>query len=147
MKTEPLNILMIEDNPDHAELIRRSLMDKRTENQVYHISDGEEALDYLFNRKIYADLKRYPMPNIILLDLRLPKIDGLEVLRTIKANNRLKRIPVVVLTTSNAERDIANAYDLHVNSYLAKPFDFKTFSKLLDDLSYYWQVWNINPKH
>lgn len=145
MDGEPLVILLVEDNPDHAELIMRSLQDHRVANKTYHVIDGEAALDYLFRRGNYADPEKSPRPHVILLDLRLPKIDGMEVLEEIKATDELKRIPVVVLTTSEAEGDVGKAYDNHANSYLVKPVDFDKFTKLMSDLGFYWLGWNCKP--
>ena len=105
----------------------------------------EEALDYLFRRNEYQQPETSPKPSLILLDLRLPKIDGLEVLRQIKESESLRMIPVVVLTTSKAEGDKTMAYDHHVNSYLVKPLDFDTFTDLMDTLGFYWLGWNVTP--
>ncbi len=145
MNGEPLIILLVEDNPDHAELIVRSFEEHRVANKIIHVSDGEAALDYLFQRGVYADEQSSPRPHVILLDLRLPKIDGLEVLKEIKASKDLRRIPVVALTTSESERDMMGAYNRHVNSYLVKPVDFGKFGKLMDDLGFYWLAWNRKP--
>lgn len=138
MKNIPWIILLVEDNPDHAELVRRSFQNQELANQIYHVSDGEAALDYLLQQN-------FPRPHLILLDLRLPKIDGLEVLRQIKTNEELRRIPVVILTTSKAQGDLAGAYNNHVNSYLVKPVSFDKFTRLMDDLSHYWLGWNRQP--
>lgn len=138
----PVVILLIEDNPSHAELIMRSLGDHRTQNQIYHVSDGEVALDYLFRRNDFADPADSPTPQVILLDLRLPKVDGLEVLRRVKQSADLSAIPVVILTTSEAERDVTMAYELHANSYLVKPVVFSKFIQLMDQLGFYWLNWN-----
>ena len=127
-------ILLVEDDPDHAELIMRSFRDHRMTNRIYHVSDGEAALDYLFRRGAYADQRKSPRPHVILLDLRLPKVDGLEVLKEVKSAEGLRRIPVVIITTSQAERDIAQAYNGHANSYLVKPVDLDHFTQLVDDL-------------
>jgi CheY-like chemotaxis protein len=145
MKGEPLCLLLVEDNPAHAELVIRSFENQRVANKIYHVQDGEEALDYLFRRGNYQDPEKSPRPNVILLDLRLPKIDGLEVLREIKNTDGLKRIPVVILTTSQAEIDASRAYDYHANSYLVKPLDFDLFTKLMEELGFYWLGWNFNP--
>lgn len=145
MDGEALVILLVEDNPDHTELIMRSLHDHRVANKIYHVPDGEEALDYLFRRAGYTDPKKSPRPHVILLDLRLPKIDGLEVLKEIKASDELRRIPVVVLTTSEAEGDVSTAYENHANSYLVKPVDFDKFTKLMNGLGFYWLSWNRKP--
>ena len=145
MKGEPAIILLVEDDPAHAEIVRRNFVNFRMANRLMHVADGQQALDYLFRRGEYQDPNRAPRPNLILLDLRLPKVDGLEVLTTIKANAELARIPVVVLTTSAAEVDMAKAYGNHANSYLVKPVDFPQFLKLMDALGYYWLVWNQYP--
>jgi CheY-like chemotaxis protein len=145
MNGEPLIILLVEDNPDHAELIMRSFEEHRILNQIMHVMDGAEALDYLFHKGAYTDPKTSPQPHVILLDLRLPKIDGLEVLEQIKSSECLLRIPVVALTSSESERDMAGAYNRHVNSYLVKPVDFEKFGKLMDDLGFYWLAWNRKP--
>jgi CheY-like chemotaxis protein len=145
MKGEPLQILLVEDNPDHAELVRRSLADHHVANRVRHLTDGQAALDYLFRRGAFADPATSPRPHIILLDLRLPRIDGLDVLKAVKQDLDLYTIPVVVLTTSDAERDIAAAYRHYVNSYLVKPVGFNDFNKLMQDLGFYWLGWNMNP--
>ena len=144
---EPLIILLVEDNPDHTELIQRNLKDHRVANAIYSVSDGEAALDYLYGKGPYQDPNKFPKPHLILLDLRLPKIDGLEVLKKIKNDDDLKSIPVVVLTTSETEADIVTAYNNHANSYLVKPVDFHKFKELMDDLGFYWLAWNCHPPH
>jgi CheY-like chemotaxis protein len=145
MQGEPLIILLVEDNPDHTELIVRSFEDHRVANRIFHVSDGEAALDYLFRRGEYADPEQSPRPHVILLDLRLPKVDGLEVLDMVKGEEELRRIPVVIITTSEAERDVARAYDSYANSYLVKPVGFDQFTQLMDDLGFYWLGWNRHP--
>jgi CheY-like chemotaxis protein len=142
---EPLTILLVEDNPDHVELILRSLQDHPVANKVYCVTDGEAAQDYLFRQRAYADPQQSPRPHVVLLDLRLPKVDGLELLKEIKTSEQLKRIPVVILTTSQAEQDVAMAYECHANSYLVKPVDFAKFTQLMDDLGFYWLGWNEYP--
>lgn len=145
MTGEPLHILLIEDNEDHAEIILRGLTNHRVANRVHHVPDGEAALDYLLQRHGFRDPASSPRPSLILLDLRLPKIDGLEVLKTIKQSARLQHIPVVVLTTSETEQDVARAYDYRANSYLVKPIDFIRFRSLIDSLGFYWLAWNRDP--
>lgn len=140
-----MTILLVEDNPDHAELVMRNLEDFKVANRIVHLDDGEAALDYLNGMGKYADRKRFPLPHLMLLDLRLPKVDGLQVLREVKCNDTLRALPVVVLTTSDAERDLAMAYKYHANSYLTKPVDFNDFSRLLGDLGFYWLAWNKRP--
>ena len=146
MQGEPLEILFVEDDLDHAELVIRSLEVNLVANRITHLLDGEAALDYVFKRGEYADEETSPRPHLILLDLRLPKVDGLQVLAEIKADQDLRQIPVVVLTTSEAESDIARAYDNHANSYLVKPVDFDKFRQLMGDLGFYWLAWNRHPR-
>ena len=142
-----LSILLVEDNPAHAELVKRSFQEQQVGYQITHLSDGEQAVEYLFQRGNYADKQRHPRPHIILLDLRLPRLDGLDVLRQIKTADEeaIRRIPVVVLTTSEAEQDLAQAYNRRANSYVVKPLDFEGFTALTDDLGSYWRQWNYYP--
>ncbi len=143
---EPIIILLVEDDPAHAEIVRRNLKDFCVANRIIHVSDGQAALDYLFRQGAYADPAVSPRPHITLLDLRLPKVDGLEVLRRIKEDGELKKMPVVVLTTSGAESDVANAYTHGVESYLVKPVDFDKFQGLMKTFGFYWLAWNRFPK-
>ncbi|UFS72782.1 response regulator [Geomonas sp. RF6] len=145
MTGEALVILLVEDNPDHAEIVTRNLEDFHVANRIVHVEDGEQALDYLHGRGCYADKASFPTPHLMLLDLRLPKVDGLQVLKEVKESHVLRSIPVVVLTTSDAERDMALAYEYHANSYLTKPVAFADFSRLLKDLGFYWLAWNRRP--
>lgn len=145
MNEKQMVILLVEDNPDHTELISRSFQGHPVANKIYHVDDGEAAMDYLRRRGEFADLKKSPRPDVILLDLRLPKMDGLEVLNEIKSDKELRRTPVVVLSTSNAEKDVVKAYDYHASSYLVKPVDFYKFDQLMNDLGYYWLAWNRTP--
>jgi CheY-like chemotaxis protein len=145
MKGEPIVILLVEDDLAHIEIIRRTFEESRLANRLISVEDGQEALDYLHRKGIYHDETKFPMPNLILLDLRLPKVDGLEVLKTIKSEQKLTAIPVVILTTSSAESDMVKAYEWHANSYLVKPVDFTQFNKLMNTFGYYWVVWNQYP--
>ena len=145
MRGEPFTILLVEDNPAHAELVLRSFEDHRVANKIIHLSDGESALDYLFRRGPHVDPKTSPRPHVVLLDLRLPRMDGLEVLKEIRASDDLHTLPVVILTTSEAERDVAKAYEQHTNSYVVKPLDFEGFTALMEDLGFYWLGWNYYP--
>ncbi len=145
MSGEPLTILLVEDNDDHAELVARSFEDNQVANTLVRVADGEEALHYLFRRGKYAAAVDSPRPNLILLDLRLPKVEGLEVLKEIKNEEDLRMIPVVVLTSSQAENDVVRAYSSYVNSYLVKPLDFVKFTQMMRELGFYWLGWNINP--
>lgn len=139
-----ISVLLVEDNVDHAELVIRTLAEHQISNKVQHFLDGQTALDYLFGRDKYADQQNNPRPHLILLDLRLPRVDGIDVLKKIKESNELKSIPVVILTTSEAEKDVARAYHNHANSYLVKPVGFDEFKKLMKDLGFYWLGWNID---
>jgi CheY-like chemotaxis protein len=142
---EPLLIMLIEDNIDHAELVVRTLDEHPIANKVRHFQDGQSALDYLLRQGEFAGEKEAQRPHVILLDLRLPRVDGIDVLKTIKGDPELRNIPVVILTTSETEKDVARAYTHHANSYLVKPAGFDDFKKLMDDLGFYWLGWNVNP--
>jgi len=145
MVGEPILVMLVEDNVDHAELVIRTLEEHRIANRVRHFLDGQSALDYLFQRGEFTGQTANARPHVILLDLRLPRVDGIDVLKAIKEDNDLKTIPVVVLTTSEAEKDVARAYYNHANSYLVKPVGFEEFKKLMDDLGFYWLSWNTHP--
>ncbi len=142
---EPLKLLLVEDNDAHAEMVKRSFEQHKVSNEIYHVDDGQKALDYIFHEGEYTDEEKYPRPHCILLDLRLPKVDGLEVLRRIKGDESTRRTPVVILTTSSADKDIAQSYEYNANSYVVKPMDFTKFELLMKDLGYYWLAWNQNP--
>ncbi len=142
---EPLIVLLVEDNPAHAEMVIRSFQEHRVANKIYHVLDGEAALDFLYRRGQFSNQDTSPRPHVILLDLRLPKISGLQVLQEIKKDENLLSIPVIILTTSEAERDLTMAYENHTNSYLVKPIDFAKFSQLINDLGLYWLAWNRQP--
>ncbi|MCY2931671.1 MAG: response regulator [Planctomycetota bacterium] len=138
-------VLLVEDDLGHAELTTLALMeDEPKAKVVHHVSDGEAALDYLFRRGDYAHADQSPCPHLILMDLRLPKVDGLEVLKEIKASSdeTLRRTPVVIMTSSEASRDTADAYDGGANSYIVKPVDYEKYSRLVADLGRYWLIWN-----
>ncbi len=143
MREEPIVILLAEDDPDHVELIRRSLQHHPVANRLLHVSDGEAALDYLFHRGAYSHEASSPPPQIMLLDLRLPKVDGLDVLRQVKESS-LGRLPIIILSTSDATSDVARAYELRANSYLVKPLDYSLFSAMLQSLGLYWLRWNAS---
>jgi CheY-like chemotaxis protein len=146
MHGEPITILLIEDEPAHAEIVRRNFETLQIATTLNHVSDGEVALDYLYRNNAFSDPASSPRPGLILLDLRLPKVDGLQVLKTIKTDPELKNIPVVVLSTSASEADIAMAYNNNANSYLVKPVDFTQFSELLETIGKYWVSWNHHSK-
>lgn len=146
MPTEPFVILLIEDDPAHAEIVRRNFEKLRIANRLFSVSDGQAALDYLYQRAAYSDPADSPRPGIVLLDLRLPKVDGLQVLKIIKEDPALQQIPVIILTTSANESDIARAYEYRANSFMVKPVDFSKFSELLDAFVSYWLIWNQYPR-
>ena len=139
---EPVVVLLVEDNDDHAELVLRQMADHRIANKVIRLVDGQEALDYLFRKGKFENPDSSPRPHVIFLDLRLPKVDGLEVLKALKDSDEVRDIPIVVLTTSEGERDVAKAYINHTNSYVVKPVDYQKFCDLMDDLGFYWMSWN-----
>lgn len=145
MHATSLNILHVEDNSDHACLVSRTLQRHKIPSTVRLVDDGQQAIDYLFQSGEFSDPQRSPRPHLVLLDLRLPKVDGLEVLRTIKTTESLLHIPVVVLTSSEADKDILQAYEHHVNSYLVKPLGFAEFTKMIEALGTYWLTWNRQP--
>jgi two-component system response regulator len=145
MRGNPIVILLVEDEPAHAEIVTRGFEDSRLVHRLFHVADGQAALDFLYRSGEFKDADSAPRPNLILLDLRLPSMDGLEVLKIIKADPDLGSIPVVILTTSAAESDMAKAYDSHASSYLVKPMDFQKFAKLMDALGMYWMEWNQYP--
>jgi CheY-like chemotaxis protein len=145
MNGEPVVILLVEDDPAHAEIVMRNLESFRVANCLVHLDDGQKALDYLYQRGAFAEPESAPRPGLILLDLRLPKVDGLEVLETLKADADLRQIPVVILTTSAAEADMVRAYKNHANSYLVKPVAFQDFVEMMKVIGYYWLAWNKFP--
>lgn len=145
MDNPPAQVLLVEDNDDHAELVMRQLGDHAVNAQLTRVADGQEALDYLFRDGRFKDPLTSPRPHVIFLDLRLPKVDGLEVIKIIKESEDLRKIPIVVLTTSEAERDVTRAYVNHANSYVVKPVDFQKFRDLMNELGIYWLNWNIHP--
>ena len=146
MMGEPVMVLLVEDNDDHAELVLRQMAEHRIANEVVRLADGQAALDYLFRMGKFEDPESSPRPHVIFLDLRLPKVDGLEVLKALKDSDDLRDIPVVVLTTSEGERDVAKAYLNHTNSYVVKPVDYHKFRDLMDNLGFYWMSWNTTIK-
>jgi CheY-like chemotaxis protein len=141
-----VDVLLVEDNPDDAGLVIRELKKINLGNNVYHLSDGAEALDFIFGRGEFSERKIEDKPKVILLDLKMPKVDGLEVLRTIREDERTKLIPVVVMTSSREEQDIIRSYSLGVNAYVVKPVGFDNFSKAVAELGMFWILVNQSPK-
>jgi len=141
-----LNILLVEDNPDHAELVRRGLEQFPVAHWLHHVEDGEAAVAYLLGTGACADRAQFPAPDLVLLDLRLPRMEGLEVLRQVKSHPTLHPTPIVVLTTSDAERDVAAAYEYHANSYVTKPVDFQRLAQVIKELGFYPRAGNTLPQ-
>ena len=138
-------ILLVEDNPDDEALAIRALKKSNLANEIAVARDGVEALDFLFCEGIHADRDPHDVPVVVLLDLKLPKIDGLEVLKRVKADERTRRLPVVIMTSSSEEQDIISSYDLGANSYIRKPVDFNKFTDAVAQLGLYWLVLNEVP--
>ena len=144
---ESKTILLVEDNPDDEALTLRALKRNNILNEVIVARDGAEALDYLFARGAHSGRDTSKQPEVILLDLKLPKVDGLEVLQQIRQDERIRRLVVVILTSSNEERDIIAGYDLGANSYIRKPVDFNQFMEAVRQLGLYWLALNVSPPH
>ena len=138
-------ILLVEDNPDDEALTLRALKKNNIGNELAVVRDGAEALDFLFCQGAYADRDPHDLPQVILLDLKLPKIDGLEVLRRIRANEKTHLLPVVILTSSDEEKDVLTSYSLGANSYIRKPVDYVQFTEAVRQLGLYWLVLNEPP--
>ena len=141
-----LEILLVEDNPRDADMTLRALRKRNLVNHVVHVKDGQEALDWLFGTGAFAGRDTNHTPKVVLLDLKLPKVDGLDVLRQIKLSELTMTIPVVVLTSSAEERDVVESYRLGVNSYIVKPVDFENFSQAVSEVGFYWLMLNQPPK-
>lgn len=138
-------ILLVEDNPDDEALTLRALQKNNIRNEVIVARDGAEAIDYLFSTEKYSEQKAMSEIQLVLLDLKLPKVDGLEVLRRLRAHERTKLLPVVILTSSNEEQDLLKGYDLGANSYVRKPVDFNQFIEAVRQLGLYWLILNERP--
>lgn len=145
--TDPkmIEILLVEDNPRDAELIIRALTKRNLANHLVHVEDGSEALDFLFNRGKYEGQINHALPKIVLLDLKLPKVNGLEVLKEIKLRESTRSIPVVIVTSSAEDPDVKLAYELGANSYVVKPVNFEAFTEVMSNLGLYWLLINQHP--
>ena len=137
-----IDVLLVEDNPYDAELTLYALQARNFANSIYHVRDGQEALDFIFAEGKYTERKTVKPPKLVLLDLKMPKINGVEVLEELKKHEASKTIPVVVLTSSNEDIDIDRCYKLGVNSYIVKPVEFDAFSKVVAELGFYWMMLN-----
>ena len=146
MTVDEVEILLIEDSPRDAELTVRALRERKLANSLFHVKDGAEALDFIFGSGKFSKRGVDKQPKVILLDLKLPKVDGLEVLRKIKSDERTRVIPVIVLTSSTEERDVVTSYELGVNSYINKPVDFDNFAEAVAQLGLYWLLLNRPPQ-
>ncbi|MEP7318438.1 MAG: response regulator [Panacibacter sp.] len=145
MENNQVEILLIEDNMSDAELIIRSLRKVNLANKLMHLKDGAEALDFIFRKGQFSNRSADSLPRVILLDIKMPKVDGIEVLRQIKGNEETKLIPVVIMTSSKEEKDIIDSYSLGVNSYVVKPLEFAGFAKAVSELGLYWVITNQPP--
>jgi len=141
----PIQILIVEDERSDIKLALRSLRKAGLANEIHHVRDGEQALDFLFSRGAYADRKTSLPPRVVFLDIKLPKVDGIEVLRQIRGDPRTATLPVVMLTSSQEDSDVLAGYELHANSYIVKPVDFKQFSEAVRMLGMYWVLFNTPP--
>lgn len=140
-----VEVLLVEDNMHDAEMTIRSLKKVNLANSLVHVKDGEEALDFIFARGKFADRASADHPKVILLDIKMPKVDGIEVLKQLKSHDTCKTIPVVIMTSSREEQDIINSYQLGVNSYVVKPVDFEGFARAVSQLGMYWLLTNQPP--
>jgi CheY-like chemotaxis protein len=143
--SEPIEILLVEDNPDDLELTLHALHKNNVANKIHVVRDGEEALDFLFCRGAFSHRSFDAPPKVVLLDLKLPKVDGLEVLRAVKSDPRTKAVPVVIMTSSKQQRDLVESYHCGVNSYIQKPINFTEFQEVIRQLGYYWLAINQPP--
>ena len=142
---ELVEILLAEDNPRDAEMTQRALRKHNLSNTLHWVKDGAEALDFVFGAGAYAARNPDAAPKLILLDIKMPKLDGIDVLRRIKSDERTRMIPVVMMTSSNEERDVVESYRLGVNSYIVKPVDFAAFARTVADIGLYWTLMNRVP--
>ena len=142
---EQIEILLAEDNPKDAEMTQRALRKHNLGNRVFWVKDGAEALDFIFCRGEFAGRDAAQPPKLVLLDIKMPKVDGIEVLRQVKAEERMRRIPVVVMTSSNEEQDVVESYRLGVNSYIVKPIEFASFLETVSKIGLYWVLTNRVP--
>jgi CheY-like chemotaxis protein len=146
-ESKPVEILLVEDNPDDLDLTLRALRKANLANHIHVARDGAEALEFIFGEGVHSGRSLDNGPTVILLDLKLPKVDGLEVLQRIKSDSKTKHIPVVVLTSSKEQSDVVKSYEYGVNSYVVKPVNFEAFAAAVQELGLYWLLLNQPPKH
>lgn len=146
MEYKEISILLVEDNPADVKITKRAFEQSKLKNSLYVVRDGQEALDFLCHKGEYADESKAPRPDLILLDIKLPRVDGIDVLRTVKTNPDLRRIPITMLTVSDNIDDITRSYDLGVNSYITKPVDFNKFVEAMKSHHFYWTVVAALPR-
>jgi len=143
---KPMNILLAEDNPADAKIALRAFGKSKLKNEIYIVNDGQDALDFVYHEGKYKDKEKFPTPDLILLDIKMPKMDGFQVLETLKRNLEYSFIPVIILTSSKNEEDIARSYRNGAASYIPKPVDYEEFVKIVDSFNYYWRVINKLPR-
>jgi two-component system response regulator len=145
MNRQQVEILLVEDSPTDAELTIRALKKRNLANHLVHVTDGQAALDFLFSTGPYAGRPKNEQPKVVMLDLKLPKINGIEVLRQLRANEQTKLLPVVIMTSSREDRDVLESYKLGANSYVVKPVEFENFAEAVCNLGFYWLLLNQPP--
>ncbi len=142
--TKMVDILLVEDNLDDIEITKRAFKEAKLVNRLYIARDGQEAIDFLYHKGKYGDINNAPIPGLILLDINMPKLNGLEVLKKIKEDKTLNRIPIIMLTVSRRDEDIIKSYSYGCNSFLQKPVDFDNFVNLIKEIGFYWGVHNVS---
>lgn len=142
--TKIVDILLAEDNPDDIEITKRAFKEAKLVNCLYIVRDGQEAVDFLYHKGKYEDIKSAPVPGLILLDINMPKLNGMEVLKQIKEDKMLKKIPIIMLTVSRRDEDIVKSYSYGCNSFLQKPVEFDNFVSLVKEIGFYWGVHNVS---
>jgi len=145
MVVEAISILLVEDNPEDVEITQRAFKEGKVRNTLYVVRDGQEALDFLYHQGEYTDESKAPRPGLILLDIRLPKVNGIEVLKRLKTDPNLRRIPIIMLTVSDSDEDINKCYDAGANGYIVKPVEFDKFVEAMKSLYLYWTITNALP--
>ena len=146
MSEKIVNILLVEDNPDDIKITERALERGKVLNKLYVVRDGQEALDFLYHKGDYSDPQKAPRQGLILLDINLPKLNGIDVLKKVKSDEKLRRIPIIMLTVSKRDEDVVRSYDLGVNSYIVKPVEFDKFVETIKNIELYWILTNISAE-